>query len=396
MVAQRTGGVGVRVVARCRVKRRATDEGDGPPGADRPAPDAGSNGASLPARSAPPQAEAEVPEEALEGEIVDAPLPDEVFEGVPLPADDDRDDGPDAAVLPYVPLAGGTGTLLRRDALSRYLADINRFERLSPAEEQRLAIHYREHRDHEAAARLVTANLRLVVAVAFGFRRAVANVLDLVQEGNIGLMEAVERFDPAKGTRLSTYASWWIRSRMVKYLLDNWRLVRVGTTNARRKLLYNLQRERARLEALGIQPTTKLLAERLGTSQEDVIAVGQAIGARDVSLDAPIGEESTATRGDLMPDESRASPEEQVAADDFRRRLAAAFAQFRVGLNPRDLALLDERMLAEDPLTLQDIADREGVTREAVRQSEARLSVRLRAFLEERLPEAAEIRFERP
>jgi len=233
-----------------------------------------------------------------------------------------------------------------------------------------------------------------VVAVAMGFRRAIANVLDLIQEGNLGLIEAVERFDPAMGTRLSTYATWWIRSRIVKYLLDNWRLVRVGTTNARRKLLYNLRTEKERLERLGITATPRLIAERLGTTEEDVVAVSRALGASDQSLDAPLGEETETTRGDLLAG-SGPSPEEEAASAQLSQRLRAALDEFSSGLSHREEALMRERLLADDPVTLQELATREGVTREAVRQSEARLLARLRKFLQERMPEAAEITFSR-
>ena len=290
-----------------------------------------------------------------------------------------------------VPLAGGTGVLVR-DALTRYLAEINRFPRLLPEEERDLAIRYRADGDREALARLVTSNLRLVVAVAMSFRRAIANVLDLIQEGNLGLLEAIDRFDPYQGTRLSTYATFWIRSRIVKYLLDNWRMVRVGTTNARRKLLYTLRQEKARLEARGIVPTPKLLADRLGTTQEDVVAVDLALGAGDLSLDAPVDDESDARRGDFLASNAP-SPEREASETEMREHLRKAIAEFSAGLPPREGALLSERLLADDPITLQQIADREGVTREAVRQSEQRLTARLRRFLAERFPDAGDIQF---
>lgn len=383
----RPGGPGA-AVGRCTVTRKPLD-----PGAHgRSSPSVPEDGAQPPEPRVEPEPLAPAPPDAdtvLEGEIVDSPLPEALLADPEAAADEAL-----AAAVPEVILARGTGTLVRRDALSRYLAEIARFERLTPEEENRLALRYRDHGDTEAAARLVTSNLRLVVAVAFSFRRTVANLLDLVQEGNIGLMEAVERFDPARGARLSTYATWWIRSRIVKYLLDNWRLVRVGTTNARRKLLYNLQREKARLLEQGIEPTPRLLADRLGTSTEDVEAVDRALGASDVSLDAPVGDEGTTTRGELLGDVASATPEEQVAGAELRQKLAAVLAEFRKDLSPRDLALLDERLLADSPLTLQEIAAREGVTREAVRQSETRLQARLKAFIAERLPEAAEIRFQ--
>ena len=336
--------------------------------------------------------------ETLEAESLDAavdPLIAEVLGG------DDALALPDATALPgtedgrngeaIVPLAGKQAVLVR-DALTRYLAEASRYPRLTSEQEHDLAVRWRDDHDREALATLVTSNLRLVVAVALGFRRAFANVLDLIQEGNLGLMEAIERFDPYKGTRLSTYATFWIRSRIIKYLLDNWRLVRVGTTNARRKLIYGLRAEKERMEREGLTPTTKLLAARLGTSEEDVIAVDSALGARDSSLDAPVGEDSDTTRGDLLPGETP-TPERQAAEAELRARLQQVLAEFEERVTPRERMLMRERLLSDEPITLQDIADREGVTREAIRQSEARLIVKLREYLVEHLPEAADIRF---
>ena len=318
-------------------------------------------------------------DQVLEGEVLDV-------EGPPEAGDDELDDG-------EVPLPAGGGVLVRQDLLGRYIAEVNRFEKLDPETEHELAVRWREHGDRDAAQRLVTSHLRLVVGIALSFRRAFANVLDLVQEGNVGLMEAVDRFDPFKGNRLSTYATWWIRSRMVRYLLDNWRLVRVGTTNARRKLLYNLRAEKERLEAQGIVPTTKLLADNLGTSEEDVVAVDRALGAGDLSIDAPVGESGTASPKDFLPGPD-AGPEAEAVESDFLGKLHAAIDEFEPDLSVRERALLRERLLADEPLTLQDLADRDGVSREAVRQSEQRLITKLRAFLLERLPEAGALSLE--
>jgi RNA polymerase sigma-32 factor len=309
--------------------------------------------------------------------------------------DADEPEGSGEDDSPFLPLAQRGGVLVKRDLLSRYVdllsryvAEVRRFERLDADEEHRLAVRWHEQGDVEAAQRLVTSHLRLVVAIALSFRRAFANVLDLIQEGNLGLMEAVERFDPYQGTRLSTYATWWIRSRIVRYLLDNWRLVRVGTTNARRKLLYNLRAERQRLEAKGITPTTKLLADNLGASEEDVVAVDQALGAGDVSLDAPLGENGTATGQDLLAAAGR-SPEAEVDEALLVEKLHGALDELLPALSERERAILRERLLADEPVTLQDLADRDGVSREAVRQTEQRLLAKLQAHLEERLPEAA-------
>ena len=281
--------------------------------------------------------------------------------------------------------------LVRADPFRRYLAEIRRYPPLDRDEEQRLARLYRETGDRTALFQLVTANLMLVVRVALSFRRAARNLLDLVQEGNLGLLQAIERFDPELGVRLPTYAAWWIRAYMVKFLLDNVRLVRVGTTNARRRLLHNLRQEQQRLQELGFEAGPRLLAERFGVSEEDVRDVQSALHARDVSLDAPLGDDEDRTRGDLL-----ASPaptvEEEVARRELQEKVQAAVARFRADLGERELAILDERILSEEPLTLQAIGDRFGTTREAARQAEVRLRARLKSFLEDELGELASVR----
>jgi RNA polymerase sigma-32 factor len=219
-----------------------------------------------------------------------------------------------------------------------------------------------------------------VVRLALSFRRAARNLLDLVQEGNLGLLAAIERFDPELGVRLPTYAAWWIRAYIVKFLLDNVRLVRVGTTNARRKLLRNLRQEKARLEAAGFEVGPKMLADHFNVSEDDVMDVERALHSQDVSLDAPVGDSEDRTRGDLMA-ATAPTVEEDVARRELQDKVKAAIDRFRHGLGERELAILDERMLSEDPATLQAIGDRFGTTREAVRQAETRLMARLKEHL---------------
>jgi RNA polymerase sigma-32 factor len=243
-----------------------------------------------------------------------------------------------------------------------------------------LARRYRATGDREALFRLVTSNLMQVVRVALSFRRAARNLLDLVQEGNLGLLAAIERFDPEMNVRLPTYAAWWIRAYIVKFLLDNVRLVRVGTTNARRKLLRNLRQEKSRLEAAGIEVGPKMLADHFNVSEADVLDVERALHAHDVSLDAPIGENGEHSRGDLLA-ASGPTVEEDVARRDLQDRVKAAIGRFRQGLGDRERAILDERLLADEPVTLQVIGDRFGTTREAVRQAEARLMAKLKEHL---------------
>jgi RNA polymerase sigma-32 factor len=299
------------------------------------------------------------------------------------PIDFDPDD-PKEAVLDLTrrpaPSRSAPRALVPSDPFRRYLGEVRKYPALSREEEQDLARRYRDTGDRDALFRLVTSNLMQVVRVALSFRRAARNLLDLVQEGNLGLLAAIERFDPDLGVRLPTYAAWWIRAYIVKFLLDNVRLVRVGTTNARRKLLRNLRQEKARLIAEGFDVGPKMLADHFNVSEEDVMDVERALHSQDVSLDAPLGEEEDRTRGDLMPD-TGPTVEEDVARRELQDKVKAAIDRFRVGLGEREQVILDERLLSDDPATLQAIGDRFGTTREAVRQAEARLMARLREHL---------------
>jgi RNA polymerase sigma-32 factor len=278
------------------------------------------------------------------------------------------------------------------DPLARYIHEIRRFPPLTRDEELQLARRHRDHKDPEATTRLITAHLMLVVKLALMYRRAIRNVMDLIQEGNIGLLEALKRYDPEQGVRFPTYAAWWIKAYILKFLLDNARMVRIGTTNARRKLLYNLRRERDKLIQQGIAPTPKLLAEKFGVPETDVVEVAEAISGRDISVDAPVTEDGSATVGDVMATPGP-SVEEAVARDEVRERIAAAIREFRAELGERDQLLLDLRLTAYEPATLQEIGDRIGVTREAIRQSENRLKDRLAQFLRRRLGEDTILRF---
>ncbi len=317
--------------------------------------------------------------------------PDSLDEPLDAEQGDRRDDAADDEPIAGALVPAGERALAVTDPLRRYIAEIRRYAPLSREDEQRFARLYRETGDRDALFRLVTSNLMLVVRMALSFRRAVRNVLDLVQEGNVGLMQAIERFDPELGIRLPTYAAWWIRAYIVKYLLDNVRQVRVGTTNARRKLLHNLAQEKRRLEDEGFEVGPKLLAERFGVSEEDVRDVEQALSSRDVRLDAPIGAEGDQTHGDVMASEGP-SVEEEVARRELHEKVRAAIDRFRENLSERDRVILDQRILSDDPLTLQALGDRFGTTREAVRQAEAKLMSRLKERLKAELGELGSIR----
>jgi RNA polymerase sigma-32 factor len=271
-------------------------------------------------------------------------------------------------------------SLVPSDPLHRYLAEVRRYSLLSAEEEHEMAVRWRRDRDRDAAYRLATGNLRLVVHIAMAFRRATLNLMDLIQEGNIGLLQAVERFDPFRGVRFSAYASWWIRAYILKYIMDHWSLVRVGTTNDRRKLFFNLSREKKRLEAQGIRPEPRLLAERLGVSEEDVIDVQQAVQGRDLSLEAPLRSNPESSLVDVLP-APQPAPDEQAAENEYREALRRKFQEFGQTLKGKELEIFNRRLVAEQPATLQEIGDSYGVTREAIRQIEKRVIDRLRLYL---------------
>jgi RNA polymerase sigma-32 factor len=209
--------------------------------------------------------------------------------------------------------------LIKRDPLQAYMQEVRRYPLLTPDEEHALATRLVEHGDSTAARKLIEANLRLVVKIAYEYRRAHKNLLDLVQEGNIGLMQAVRKYDPYRGVKLSSYAAFWIRAYILKFILNNWRLVKIGTTQAQRKLFFNLRKERERLEQLGFQPTTALLAENLQVSEKDVDEMERRLAAPEASLDAPMpgDDDGSRSRLDFLPERGRMRPDQAVAQGEF-------------------------------------------------------------------------------
>jgi RNA polymerase sigma-32 factor len=272
------------------------------------------------------------------------------------------------------------GALVRYDPLQRYLAEIRRYALLSREEEHRLAVRYKEQDDVEAAYRLVTANLRLVVMIAREYQRAFRNLLDLVQEGNIGLMEAVKNFDPYRGIRFPSYAVWWIRAYIIRYIMNNWRMVKIGTTQAQRKLFFNLQKEKDRLEAEGFTAEPKLLAKRLDVKESEVIEMEQRLAGRDLSVDAPVDAGDAATMLDFLPSKEP-NTEEEVANAESRELISRKVKEFGETLTGKDKVIFDARLMAEEPLTLQEIGDRYGISRERVRQIEERIKKKLKTYL---------------
>jgi RNA polymerase sigma-32 factor len=296
--------------------------------------------------------------------------------------------GEDAA--PSSVLAGrGSDSIAKYDPLQAYMREVQRHPLLDKAEEHDLAVNYVQTGDVNAAARLVTANLRLVVKIAYEYRRAFRNMMDLIQEGNIGLMQAVKRYDPYRGVKLSSYAAWWIRAYMLRYMLNNWRLVKLGTTQAQRKLFFNLNKEKARLSAMGIEPSHAEIAKRLNVDEKDVIDMDRRLARGDASLDSPVGEgdNKSVARIDLLPSGSL-EPEQMTTQAELSQMVKDEITRFRQTLSGKDLIIFDERMVADEPLTLQELGDRFGISRERVRQLEVRIAGKLRQFLKDALGDA--------
>jgi RNA polymerase sigma-32 factor len=280
--------------------------------------------------------------------------------------------------------------LVPTDTLQRYLSEIRRYPVLSREEEHKIALEYKEQGSVQAAYKLVTANLRLVVMIAREYQRAFRNLLDLIQEGNIGLMEAVKNFDPYRGVRFPSYAVWWIRAYIIRYLINDWRMVKIGTTQAQRKLFFNLQKEKEKLEAEGFTPGPKLLAERLNVKEGEVIEMEQRLANRDISTDVPMGEDGEATLLSFLPDNS-ANPEESVANAEYRQVMSEKIEQFASGLKDKDLVIFRERLLNEEPRTLREIGERYGISRERVRQIEERLKKRLKDYLSKEFKDVKDV-----
>jgi len=283
--------------------------------------------------------------------------------------------------------------IARYDPLRAYLAEIRKFAPLSREEEQALARQYHKTGDREIAYRLVTSNLRLVVKIAMIYRKVYRNILDLIQEGNLGLLQAVQRFDPERGTRLSTYAAWWIKAYIFKFLLDNKRMVRIGTTNTRRRILMNLNREKRELEARGIVPTSRLLAKNLRVDEQELREVEQGMTGGDLPLDAPLGNSDGNVRYVDTLHTMEQSMDEKIAQEQFRELLEKKFADFSESLSKRERDILTRRLIAEEPETLQQIADRYGISREAIRVAEKKLIAKLKQYMIDSFGDVHEIEF---
>lgn len=302
------------------------------------------------------------PEELLEGDAEEEPP-------ATAPVSRSRD------IVPY-------------DPLSAYLREAGRHPPLSKEEEYGLALRYFTDKDREAGYKLVVSNLWLVVKIAREYEKAARNLLDLIQEGNIGLIEAVKNFDPYRGVRFPSYAVWWVRAYIIRHIIANWRMVKIGTTQAQRKLFFNLRKEKEKLEREGFVPAPKLLAEKLNVKEDEVVEMEQRLGSSEISVDAPLQDDAEQNLHGLLPS-GAPSAEEQLGTRQLQELILKSFDAFAESLTEKERLIFRERMLGEEKATLQEISDKLSISRERVRQIENRLRERLKDFLSKSLGEDA-------
>ncbi len=265
--------------------------------------------------------------------------------------------------------------IVSEGGLSRYLAEIRKFPLLDPQEEYMLAKRWREHQDTQAAHQLVTSHLRLVAKIAMGYRGYGLPISEVIAEGNIGLMQAVKRFEPERGFRLATYAMWWIRASIQEYILRSWSLVKMGTTAAQKKLFFNLRRVKGQIEALDegdLKPDqVKTIATRLGVPEDEVVNMNRRLSSPDSSLNAPLGGESETEWQDWLADDALDQETQLAESEELEERrtlLSTALEE----LTPRERDILQARRLQDDPVTLEDLSVKYDISRERVRQIEVR------------------------
>jgi len=286
--------------------------------------------------------------------------------------------------------------IVKFDPLQRYLSEISNYNLLTREQEKEYGIKVQEEGDREAAYTLVTSNLRLVVKIALDFQRVwMQNLLDLIQEGNIGLIHAVRKFDPYKNVKFSYYASFWIKAYILKFIMDNWRLVKIGTTQGQRKLFFKLKKEKQKLIDQGFDPKPKLLSQNLGVSEKEIVDMDQRLDGWDLSLDAPYKDESDTERIEFITPDSE-SIEDQVAKKQIESLLHNKISEFRKEMTPREIEIFDLRIFSDSPVTLQEIGDRYGISRERVRQVEKNIIKKIRAFFKKEIPDFASYLDEKP
>jgi len=257
---------------------------------------------------------------------------------------------------------------VRHNTLKVYIKEVTKYSMLSREEEQEVTRAIYEYQDLDAIERLAVSNLRLVVKIAMGYYNTYLNILDLIQEGNVGLLHAVKKYNPYKGTKFSTYAQFWIRAYILKYLMDSWSLVKVGTTQSQRKLFFRLNKEKQRLEGLGLYPAPKLLANTLQVKEEDVVEMQARLTYNDVYLEAPLSDEGTDTMMDMISTDE--DVEDIVGKKEALRLLAGRVREFKTTLNEKEACIFDHRLMTEDPRTLEELGARLHISRERVRQIE--------------------------
>jgi RNA polymerase sigma-32 factor len=278
--------------------------------------------------------------------------------------------------------------LAKGDPLSAYMAEVTRHPLLTREQEIELSRRYRDTGDVRAAYTLVASNLRLVVKLAHEYHRNPLSLLDLIQEGNIGLMQAVKKFDPERGVKLASYAAWWIRAYILRYIMDNWKMVKLGTTEAQRKLFFKLRQEQERLSKQGIEVTPKLLAERLNVTEQDVVEMDQRLGNDEVSIDAPLNvDDDRESRADRLLPATAPSADDSLANAELKALFKDKLADFAKNLNEKERFIFEKRLIADEPMTLQDIGTQYGVSRERARQIEAALITRMRKYMQEHIPD---------
>lgn len=311
-------------------------------------------------------------------------LPDPIIESdeahPALESDEPEEAAEDASAKSEEESPDLSTALVPTTTLQHYLAEVRRYPFLSKEEELRLFHEYQVTGNRDAAVKLLLANLRVSVAIAFEYLHTGADQMDLIQEGNVGLLQAIRKFDTSKNVRFYAYAAWWARAYILRYLLNNFRLVKIGTTQDQRRLFYNLRKEKAKLERQGYVPDAKLLADRLNVSERDVIEMDQRLGSWELSLDQPLGADTDGTLLDLLPAQDH-PVDEQLADEELRVMFRKKLAQFIKTLNERDEDILRNRILSETPLTLDDLGAKYGITKERTRQLEARIIKRLRDYL---------------
>jgi RNA polymerase sigma-32 factor len=291
-----------------------------------------------------------------------------------LPAlrEDEGEEDDDVDLDDSIEIGSKEKGLVTTNALQKYLAELRRYSLMTREEEKEVAIRAYEERDIDARNRLVTSNLRLVVKIAMEYRRAYSQILDLIQEGNAGLVQAVNRFNPYRGVKLSTYSAWWIRAYILKFLMDNKSLVRMGTTDAQRKLFFRLRGEAEKLYALTQKFDANLLAEKIGVQPQDVVEMQQRLTKNDVSLDTPVGEDNDTRQVDLLFSDSEEA-DVTYEREQLLKILRKEVSFIEKELNERDAYIFHNRIMSDEPITLQDVGDKYGITRERARQLEARV-----------------------